>query len=630
MPAYTQELISRISTQAKQARKAILTMTTLAGSGHPGGSMSSIDLLLCVYNTIEHNPSEPQMPDRDRVIISNGHISPAVFSVLGLMGYFDLNDAIAQYRLMGSIFEGHIERRVPGVEWSSGNLGQGLSAGTGFALASRLNEIPYNVYVFMGDGEQQKGQISEARRFAVKYCLDNLIAIIDYNELQISGSIHNVMPQNIRKNWESDGWKVIEVNGHDIPQILSTLDNARAFKQPTLILAHTVMGKGVSFMENNAKYHGSVLSEAQLEDALKELGTEMELKKYRKLRLDFKPENKPQNSFTFEPDYKIGKHFRYETDCDCRSAWGKAIADLAKVNTDAETPIVVLDCDLATSVKTEEFAQVSPQNFFQCGIMEQHTCVMGGALSICGIQTFWSDFGIFGIAEVYNNQRLNDINHTNLKTVLTHTGIDVGADGKTHQCIDYISLARNLFGFKIICPADANQTDRIIRWLINKPGNYLVTMGRSKLPVLKKMDGTLQYDFDYSFVYGKADVLRDGNDGSMWVCGTPIAKAVKAVDTLREEGIFLELLYVSSPLHLDLAQLKASAGKGIIFSVEDHSVNGGLGTSIADGLATNSLCAKLVKIGIKQYPISGEANELYHWAGLDTASLIATVKKCLD
>ena len=629
MKTDNQEMINKIMIEAKAARKAILTMTTLAGSGHPGGSMSSIDLLLCVYNTIKHNPAQPQMPDRDRVIISNGHISPAVFSALGLLGYFDLDDAIAQYRLTGSIFEGHTERSVPGVEWSSGNLGQGLSAGTGFALASRINKIPYNVYVFMGDGEQQKGQISEARRFAVKYCLDNIIAIVDYNQLQISGSIHNVMPQNIRKNWESDGWKVIEVDGHNISLILTALHNARSFKQPTMILAHTVMGKGVSFMENNAQYHGSVLSETQLENALEELGTEMELKKYRKLRSEFKPENNPQLNSALNTDFNIGKPVLYEKDCDCRSAWGKAIADLAKVNTNAKTPIVVLDCDLATSVKTEEFAQISPQNFFECGIMEQHTCVMGGALSVCGIQTFWSDFGVFGIAEVYNNQRLNDINQTNLKTILTHTGIDVGADGKTHQCIDYISLTRNLFGFKLIFPADANQTDRIIRWLINKPGNYLVTMGRSKMPVLKKLDGTLQYDFDYSFVYGKADVLRDGNDGSMWVCGTPVAKAVKAVDTLREEGIFLELLYVSSPLHLDLAQLKSSAGKGIIFSVEDHSVNGGLGTSIADALAVNSLSAKLVKTGVKQYPISGEANDLYHWAGLDTASLIAMVKKYL-
>jgi transketolase len=182
----------------------------------------------------------------------------------------------------------------------------------------------------------------------------------------------------------------------------------------------------------------------------------------------------------------------------------------------------------------------------------------------------------------------------------------------------------------MIFPADANQTDRIIRWLINKPGNYLVTMGRSKIPVLKKLDGSPQYDLDYNYIYGKADVLRDGNDGSMWVCGTPVAKAIKAIDILREEGIFLELLYVSSPLHLDIAQLKAAANKGIIFSVEDHSVNGGLGTSIADGLVANSLSAKLIKMGIKQYPMSGESNELYHWAGLDTASLIATVKKNLQ
>ena len=151
MKTNTQDIINRINLQAQKARKAILTMTTLAGSGHPGGSMSSIDLLLCVYNTIKHNPAQPKLPDRDRVVVSNGHISPAVFSTLGIMGYFDLDDAIAEFRLTGSMFEGHIERNVPGVEWSSGNLGQGLSAGTGFALASRINKTPYNVYVFMGD-----------------------------------------------------------------------------------------------------------------------------------------------------------------------------------------------------------------------------------------------------------------------------------------------------------------------------------------------------------------------------------------------------------------------------------------------------------------------------------------------
>ncbi|MDY0151165.1 MAG: transketolase [Candidatus Cloacimonas sp.] len=627
MRAATQELISTISTQAVQARRAILTMTTLSASGHPGGSMSTIDILLSLYHVINHDPENPQKADRDRVIVSNGHISPAVYSTLGIMGYFELDKAIAQFRLAGSIFEGHIEREVPGVEWSSGNLGQGLSAATGMALASRINKIPYNVYVIMGDGEQQKGQLTEARRFAAKYHLNNITAIVDYNQLQISGSIHEVMPQNIRKNWESDGWQVIEVNGHDVPQILSALENAHSFELPTMILAHTIMGKGIDFMENKAMFHGSTLDELQLDGALKQLGATNELKKYRKLRGEFKPDNAIHKHFCLEPDFTCGKPILYENDADCRGAWGKAIADLARINGNAKTPLVVVDCDLAASVKTGEFAEISPDNFIQVGIMEQHAAVMGGALSTCGIQTFWSDFGVFGMAEVYNAQRLNDINHTNLKTVVTHVGIDVGEDGKTHQAIDYISLARNLFGFRVLCPADANHTDRLIRWLSNQPGNYLVTMGRSKLPMIKNNEGKPFYAIDYNFKYGKTDLLREGNHGSLWVCGTPAARALKAVESLREEGIFIELVYVSSPLHLDLEQLKNSAKTGLLFSVEDHTVNGGLGTIIADTLISNGLCAKLTKMGVKNYAMSGAVTDLYKWAGLDVQSIIKTIKE---
>ncbi|PKN71358.1 MAG: transketolase [Candidatus Cloacimonetes bacterium HGW-Cloacimonetes-3] len=625
MKAATQELVVSISAQAKLARQAILTMTTISASGHPGGSMSTIDILLSLYHVINHDPTNPQKPDRDRVIVSNGHISPAVYSTLGLMGYFELSKAIAQFRLAGSIFEGHIEREVPGVEWSTGNLGQGLSAATGMALASRLNNIPYNVYVIMGDGEQQKGQLSEARRFAAKYKLNNITAIVDYNQLQISGSIHDVMPQNICKTWEADGWQVIEMNGHDIPHILSSLEDAHSFEQPTMILAHTIMGKGVDFMENQAKYHGSTLDDKQLDEALKQLGGVNELKKYRKLRAEFKPEITHHN-FALEPDFTCGKPVLYETENDCRSAWGKAIADLARINGNAKTPLVVVDCDLAASVKTGEFATISPDNFIQVGIMEQHAAVMSGALSTCGIQTFWSDFGVFGIGEVYNAQRLNDINHTHLKTVLTHVGLDVGEDGKTHQCIDYISLARNLFGFRVLSPADANHTDRIIRWLANKPGNYLVTMGRSKLPIIRNVDRTPYYALDFNFQYGNADLLRDGNHGSLWVTGTPAPRALKAVDSLREEGIFIELVYVSAPLEPDMKLLRSAAQKGIIFSLEDHTIYGGLGSSIADSLIGMKLCPKLVKMGVKDYAMSGAVDDVYKWAGLDTASIIKTIK----
>lgn len=617
---------------ATKARAAILSMTTLAASGHPGGSMSSIDLLLALYKVIKHDPRNPQLPDRDRVVVSNGHISPGVYSALALNGYFKLDEAVSQFRLLGSIFEGHIEREVPGVEWSSGNLGQGLSAGAGLALASRINALPYHVFVLMGDGEQQKGQISEARRFAVKYKLNNLTAIIDYNQLQISGNIHDVMPQNIRLNWESDGWKVLEIDGHNYTDIFAALGEAQAVEQPVMILAHTTMGKGVPFMENQAKYHGSALSEEQLAEALKILGQPYRLDEYKKLRAAFKPGQAGPQHGTFDLKCQLvaGRPIIYDKETDNRSAWGSAIADLAEINKDSCTPIVVVDCDLQASVKTAAFEKISPERFIQSGIMEQNSAVLSGALSTCGIQTFWSDFGMFGLDEVYNCQRLNDINHTNLKAVLTHVGIDVGEDGKTHQCIDYIGLLRNLFSYRLICPADPNQTDSVIRWLINKPGNYLVTMGRSKLPIIKGEDGKAFYGHGYAYDYGKADTLRIGNSGSVFVTGTPVGKAVKAIDTLRESGIYLHLIYVSSPLALDRAILETASRQGLIFSIEDHNIHSGLGSIIADRLNEEQLCARLVKIGVESYAGSGTSEALYSWAGLSTVAIMERIRQELN
>lgn len=617
-----------IESKAAIARAAILSMTTLAGCGHPGGSMSAIDILLTLYHHLKHDPTNPYMDDRDRIVISNGHISPGVYASLGLMGFFPLDDAISQFRKLGSIYEGHIERTVPGVEWTSGNLGQGLSAGAGMALASKLNHNPYRVYVLMGDGEQQKGQLSEARRFAVKYHLNNLIGIVDYNRLQISGSIDKVMPQNIRHNYESDGWKVLEVNGHDISQIHSALIDAEQSTVPTMILAHTVMGKGVDFMENKEKFHGTALSEEQLDEALKILKQPNRLEEFKYLRKTFSVHNAVHQSaqFLLKTNLSGGNPKLYDSETDNRSAWGTAIANLAEVNINNATPIVVVDCDLQASVKTGDFEKVYPERFIQAGIMEQNAAVVSGALSTCGIQTFWADFGVFGIAEVYNMQRLNDINQTNLKVVLTHVGADVGEDGKTHQCIDYINLVRNLFGFRIICPADPNQTDRVIRWLVNKPGNYIVSMGRSKLPIIRNDASEAYYGIDYNFEYGKADLLRDGKNASIFVCGTPVANAIKAVDTLRQEGIYPRLIYVSSPLEIDEECLLNAIKTGLIFSIEDHSINGGLGTSIAEELAARGSKCKLIKLGAKTYPISGNSLELYQWMGLDSASIAKTIR----
>ncbi len=190
-----EEKIARLKRLARLSRGDILKMTTVAGSGHPGGSMSSIDIYLTLYSCARIYPDNPYSPDRDRIVISHGHTSPGVYATLARLGFFDIDSVIANFRRAGSLFEGHVERDVPGVEWGTGNLGQGLSAGCGFALTSKIQNKSFQVFVVMGDGEQSKGQIGEARRFTKKYSLNNLTVIVDYNRLQLSGPLMRLCPR---------------------------------------------------------------------------------------------------------------------------------------------------------------------------------------------------------------------------------------------------------------------------------------------------------------------------------------------------------------------------------------------------------------------------------------------------
>jgi len=259
------EDIRKLEELSKICKGDILTMTTLAGSGHPGGSMSSLDIYLTVFSYANISPSMVDAPERDKIIVSHGHTSPAVYSVLGRLGFFDIEMAIATFRLSGTIFEGHIVRKVPGVEWGTGNLGQGLSAGCGFALADKIHKRDSYTFVLMSDGEQTKGQVGEARRFAVKYGLNNITVVIDYNKIQISGCTDEVMPCRICENYKADGWEVMEVDGHDFRQLYEAIRKSITIDKPVCILARTVMGKGVSFMEGQYKYHGKIFPEIPLQ-----------------------------------------------------------------------------------------------------------------------------------------------------------------------------------------------------------------------------------------------------------------------------------------------------------------------------------------------------------------------------
>ncbi|MBN1948834.1 MAG: transketolase [Candidatus Cloacimonetes bacterium] len=625
-PRLTTKELEIIRKNADSARAAILSMTTLAGSGHPGGSMSTIDFLMTLLQLININPRHPEWELRDRVIYSHGHISPAVYSALASRGYFGLDEAIAGFRLAGSRYEGHVEPVVPGVEWATGNLGQGLSAACGIALACRMKKIANHIFILMGDGEQQKGQLSEARRFAVKYKLNNLIGFCDYNRLQISGDIGRIMPQHIMDNYLADGWDVVEADGHDLEDLQEAIFTAVENDAPTLILAETVMGKGVSFMENQAAYHGAALTEDKLKAALAELGRDNRLAEYKVLRQNYQ-ETIVQSRAPFTPLLNIGSHHLYTEKTDNRSAWGKALADLAELN--PESLIAVFDCDLKASVKTGEFEKISPARFFQSGIMEHHTAVAAGAMSREDVLVFFADFGVFGVDETYNQQRLNDINHTNLKLITTHVGLDVGEDGKTHQCIDYLGLMRNLYHFRTIVPGDPNQTDHIIRYVTNEPGNFFVPMGRSKIGILRDRSGKIIYDQDYKFEFGKADLLRPGQEAALLSTGTLVNLAVELADRLLAEGINLQVWNISCPFALDPEAIRQAAVTGAIFTLEDHNVHTGLGSCVADYLCTNGLNCRLRKFGVEDYASSGSSADVFKAAGLDPDTLSVEIRDSL-
>ncbi len=625
-----------LKTFAKKCRGDILKMTTLANSGHPGGSMSSIDIYTILYGLSNVYPDDPFKKDRDRIVISHGHTSPGVYSALGNYGFFDINDAILTFRLAGYPFEGHVEKSVPGVEWDTGNLGQGLSAACGFALGSRLKNLNYNTYCVMGDGEQTKGQISEARRFAIKYRLTNLTVIIDRNGLQIGGKTSEVMPNNIKTNFEADGFFVIEINGHNLNEIYAAIKNAHEIDSPVMILANTVMGKGVSFMENNAKYHGSALKPAECAKALNELDEpnnleELIIKREQKQKIVIKPLPAHINNIFLLED--AGNKITYARDknIDNRSAFGNTLLDIAKnygkKNTSNPLPFAVFDCDLEDSVKTGGFRSSFPENFFESGIEEHNTATIAGALSTDGILTFFADFGVFGIDEVYNQQRLNDINHANLKVVCTHCGIDVGEDGKTHQCIDYFGLLNSTFGFKVILPADPNQTDRVIRYISSHEGNFAVIMGRSIIPVILNDENSPLFGNNYEFRYGKMDIVKKGTDLCIIAGGNMTAQTLIAADMLLKDGISPLILNLTAPNDIDIDDLKMAAKTGFIITIEDHNVKTGIGTVIGSLLAENGISVKFRKLGATFYSSSGKSEDLYKLAGLSPKEVYSAAKK---
>lgn len=274
LTSFDENTIRMLESKANLLRRHVIKMTLQAGSGHPGGSLSSADIVAALFfKTMRHDPKNKEWPERDRFVLSKGHCAPVYYAALAESGYFPTDELIT-LRKMSCRLQGHpCKTKTPGVEMSTGSLGQGLSISNGIALAGRLDKIDYHVYCLCGDGEMQEGQVWEAAMFAAHYKLDNVTCIVDRNGLQIDGATEKVMSlEPLADKWRAFGWNVIQINGNNVREVLEALDKAKAHKgQPTVIIAKTVKGKGVSFMENNVSFHGKSPTKEEAEKALREL-----------------------------------------------------------------------------------------------------------------------------------------------------------------------------------------------------------------------------------------------------------------------------------------------------------------------------------------------------------------------
>ncbi len=603
----------------QSCRRSIVRMVKNSQSGHPGGALSTLDYLSTLYAFIVSQTGED-------VVVSHGHISPAVYSVLGELGYIDKEDVITNFRKVDTVWEGHITRHVPGILFGTGPLGAGVSAGAAFAMAEKLKKTDRKAYCLMGDGEVQEGQVHEMIHFARHYKLNNLVLFVDYNKVQLTASLEETMNIDIPKIFEAGHWHVINVDGHDFAAIWDAISEAQKQDKPVVIIGDTIMGKGVGIMEPegvalNPAWHGCA-PKPELAD--KELETLVVTDEEQSLidaflpSVKWRPEKPNFAENLAKMDVNTGTPIVYEPGsvADCRGAYGKALLDLAKNNEN----VLALTADLGGSVMTKFVKAELPAQHIECGIAEQHMVSLSGGLSLKGYIPFCSTFGAFISSRAKDQARVNDINQCNVKMVATHCGLSVGEDGPTHQAIDDAGSFLGMFHTMVIDPADANLTDRIIRYVASHYGNFYVRMGRHKIPVILKEDGSLFYDENYEYTYGRCDVIREGSDLTLVAIGSMVSESLAALEFIKDRSV--ELVAATSIKKFDQTLLDSIKKTGRVITVEDHNTLSGLGGQVARFLEKEGIQVESFKmLGVEEYQLSGKHSQLYEKAGLSPEAI---------
>lgn len=600
---------------AQQLRVDSIRCTTAAGSGHPSSSMSAADLMaVLVAQYLRYDFNDSQNPANDHLIFSKGHAAPLLYAIYKGVGAVT-DEELLQVRKFGCRLQGHPTPIIPWVDVATGSLGQGLPIAVGIALAGQyLDKIDYKTWVLLGDSEMAEGSVWEAFASAAHYKLRNLIAIIDVNRMGQRGETAVGWNTKIYADRaRAFGWHAIEIDGHSLSDIDAAYKQAaQSTDLPTVIIAKTMKGKGVSFVQDQPGWHGKPLNKEQAEQGIKELGGLSSL-----IVSVQKPEAATimveQSSPLQLPQYAKG------TLVATRKAYGEALAALGNSN----PSIVVLDSEVGNSTYAEDFAHAHPNRFFEMFIAEQQMVATAVGFSVRKRIPFASTFAAF-LTRAYDFIRMAAISQGNIKLCGSHAGVSIGEDGPSQMGLEDLAMMRAIYGSTVLYPCDANQAAALTAVMADRQGIVFLRTTREKTPVL--------YEFGTAFPVGGSVTVRSSDHDQVTVVGAGITlhESLKAFELLAKEGITVRVVDAYSVKPIDGAMLEKAARetKGIIV-VEDHWAEGGLGDAVLDGLSNAGVCATVVKLAVRQMPGSGKPMELLDAAGISAAHIVTAVQKFL-
>jgi transketolase len=601
---------------AQQLRVDSIRCSTAAGSGHPTSSLSAADIMaVLLASHMHYDFDNPQLPNNDHLIFSKGHASPLLYSMFKAAGAIT-DDELLTFRKFGSRLEGHPTPLLPWVDVATGSLGQGFPIGVGIALAGKyLDKLPYHVWVLLGDSETAEGSVWEAFDKAEFYKLNNLVAIIDCNRLGQRG------PTELQWNLDAYaararafGWHAIEIDGHDYFEIHNALTTAEGSQNaPTVIIAKTLKGKGVSFLENAEGWHGKALSSEQAEKAIQELNPSVRsmvfpVQKPDNLQLAPKAEAKPLDL----PKYKVGESV----------ATRKAYGDTLKALGAASPDIVAMDGEVSNSTYAEEFAKAFPDRYFEQFIAEQQMISTAVGMSVRGRIPFASTFAAF-LTRAYDFIRMAAVSRANIHLVGSHAGVSIGEDGPSQMGLEDLAMMRAVFGSTVLYPCDANQAAQLTAAMAKHGGIVYQRTTREKTPVI--------YSPDEQFTIGGSQVLRQSehDQATIVAAGVTVHEALKAYDQLLSDHITVRIIDAYSVKPIDNETLFAAAQEagGKIITVEDHWPEGGLGEAVLEAFTQiDKPLPQIVKLAVTSMPGSGTPAQLMEEAGISAHDIVQAVK----